>query len=164
MYILYDEYYANRKSFEIVDEIAKPKTLIYRRFINFTFFGHVNSLLKDNYYLRIKEQIAGFRSHGDVRYFLNQVNPCFDEVSKDIVYAYSFIDHFFRLKKVEPLLHKSTMVNENTMALIDFYRQKYVLDDLDLNDGLAIMQDYMTNFGIIFRDIPEGIYVDVLNI
>jgi hypothetical protein len=148
-----------------MEKIAKPKTLLLKRFISSVFSSHIKSLLEDDYFAKISLQIISFRLHGNVRYFLDHVNPSFDEASKDIVYAYSFLDHFPRLKRVEPLLiKKSKMVNTKTIALIDFFRHKYHKDDPNLEDGVEIMEDYMTNFGMRFEDTPEGIYCDVLSL
>jgi hypothetical protein len=151
MNVFFDEYYVHRISFEIADEIANPKTYFLKKFIGSTFAGHVKSLLKYDYYLKLKEQIFLFRFNGNVRKFLDHVNPYFDEASKDIVYAYSFIDHFPKLKRIEPALINSKMVNNKTVALIEFYREKYEMNNFNLEDGLEIIEDYMTNFGIRFR-------------
>lgn len=164
LYLLFDEYYANRKSFEIMEKVAKPKTLLLKRFINIVFSSHVKSLVENNYFTMISDHIIYFGFHGNVNLFLDQVNPCFDEASKDIVYAYSFLDHFPRLTRVEPLIKKSKMVNKKTMALIDFFRHKYQQDDFNLEDGIEIMENYMTNFGMRFKDTPEGVYCEVLNL
>jgi hypothetical protein len=164
MYPLFDEYYANRKSFCIVEVIAKPRTFYLNKFINTTFSGHVKSLLNYDYYSLIKKQIYLFRLHGNVRHFIDQVSPFYDEASKDIVYAYSYIDHFSKLKRIEPLLSKSEMVNNKAIVLIDYFRNKYATDDFNLEDGLEIMEEYMTNFGMRFKDTPEGLYCSVIDI
>jgi hypothetical protein len=162
--IFFDEYYVHRKSFEVMEAGAKQKTFLLKKFISSVFSSHVKSLVKDDYFIKISEYILSFRYHGNVRFFLDQVNPCFDEASKDIVYAYSFLDHFPRLKRVEPLIKKSKMVNTKTIGLIDFFRHKYQQDDLNLEDDIEIMEDFMTNFGMRFKDTPEGVYCEVLSL
>lgn len=162
IYILFDEYLAHHMSFNIMEEVIKQKTAYLKRFINETFACHVKSLLKDDYYFGIREQVFLFQFHSSIREFLDRVTLIFDEASKDIVYAFSFIDHFPRLKRIEPLLNKAKMVNKKTIALINYFRQKYEANDLSLEDGVEIMQDFMDNFGMRFKDTPEGLYCSVL--
>ncbi len=163
IYILFDEYFANRNSFRVMDDVFKQKTRYLMRFLNGTFAGHVRSLLKDDYYLRIREEVYSFYSHNSsIKQFMNNLTPIFDEASKDIVYAFSYIDHFPRLKRIQPALNKSKIINKKTIALIELFRQKYEADDLSLEDGLGIMQNYMDNFGMRFKDTPEGLSCSVL--
>lgn len=166
LYLLFDEYDANRKSFELADEIFPSKTPRFKAFIDGCFEGFFVSMVENTKdYDGIREEIKRFRwRHIDVGQFLANTKEYFDHASKDIVYTYSYIDHYSRFKGREPDLLKSKFVNDKTLALIDFFRIKYEKHDSDLLDGLDLFAEFLGNFGMRFEDRPEGLYCHVLDI
>ena len=164
LYILYDEYYANRKSFKITDSIYSNKSKIFDDFLKKSFKSFLQSLINNKYYEKIQSEINLFRIHGNIDLYLKEVPDIFDAAAKAIVYTYSFIDHFDFAKSQENLINKSNFINKKTKCLIDFYRLKYSKDDFDLISGVDLMEDFLTNFGMKFEDRKDGEYCYVLDI
>lgn len=165
IYILFDEYDADRKTLKIIDENIPSKSILYKRSMYKDLKSHIRSLVDSPvYYQKIRRDIFNFRSHGNVTLFLENVHPYYDEVSKAIVHIYPFIDHLPKLKNLQSLLSKSQFINNTTLKLIDFFRAKHESTDPDLLDGLDLMDSFMANFGMKFEDRPEGLYCHVLDI
>jgi len=164
LYILYDEYYANRKSFEIIDRICPNKSKIFDVFIQGNFKNFLQSLNDNKYYEKIKDEIDLFRIRGNIDLFLKKVPDIFDAAAKTIMYIYSYIDHFDFAKSQENLINKSNFINKKTKCLIDFYRSKYLKDEFDLISGVDLMEDFLTNFGMRFEDREVGVHCYVLDI
>lgn len=166
LYTLFDEYDANRKSFEITESLFPKVSHRYklnnRRYLK----SFVKSLVEDSKYFRkISNEILKFRlCHSDVDRFLKDIDPCFDEISKSIIYTYSYTDHCLKLKKLESFIMKSKFINAKTISLIDFYRKRFELGDSNLIDGYELIKGFMENFGMRFEDTPQGLYCHVLNI
>jgi len=166
LYTLFDDYDANRKSFQIVESLF-PKVLHQYKVNNKKYLdSYVKSLVEDSKYFReISYEILKFRLyHKDINQFLNDIDPYFDEISKSIIYTYSYIDHCPELKKLETLIMKSKFINTKTIALIEFYRKKFESNDPNLFDGYELIKGFMENFGMRFEDTPHGLYCHVLNI
>lgn len=164
LYILYDEYYANRKSFEMTDGIYPNKSKIFDDSLKENFKSMLLSLINNKYYEKIQSEINLFRIHRNIDLYLKEVPDIFDAAAKAIVYAYSFIDHFEFAKSQENLISKSNFINKKTKCLIDFYRLKYSKEDFDLISGVDLMENFLTNFGMKFEDRKVGEYCYVLDI
>ncbi|MCP4261785.1 MAG: hypothetical protein GY774_30435 [Planctomycetes bacterium] len=165
IYILFDEYYSDRKAFEIVDNIFNKKTSIFLTYIDETFAGFLQSVSDKSHYDNITEQIDSFRSHGDVDIFLRNINETFDGVSKGIVHAYSYMDHYAaKLGGKEDELLKCKFINNKTISLIKYFRIKYLQNSFDLLDGMDLIEPFMTNFGMRFELIPNGVYCHIIDI
>lgn len=164
LYTLYDEYYANRKSFEIIDCVYPNKSKIFDDFIRGNFKSFLQSLNDDRHYEKIKSEINLFRIHGNKDLFLIKVPDIFDAAAKTIVYIYSYIDHFDFVKNQKNLINKSNFINKKTKSLIDFFRSKYLKDEIDLLSGINLMEDFLTNFGMRFEDRESGEDCCVLDI
>lgn len=165
LYILFDEYYSNRKSFEIVGNILPNTTKHYKKFHRSMLFGFLRTVIDNsNLFNKLVEQISAFRKHGNIDLFLNNVNPYFDTISKSIIYSFSYIDNFPRFHRVIRFLDKSKFINEKTYSLIEFYREKYKTNNTELFDGIAIIERFMENFGMKFKDTPQGLYCYVIDV
>jgi hypothetical protein len=164
LFILYDEYYANRKSFEIINRVYPNKSKIFDDFIQGNFKSFLQSLIDNKYYEKIQSEINLFRIHKNIDLFLKEVPDIFDAAAKAIVYVYSYIDYFVFAKSQENLIDKSNFINKKTKCLIDFYRLKYLKDEFDLISGVDLMQDFLTNFGMRFEDKEVGECCYVLDI
>lgn len=166
MYILFDEYYANCKSYELFNYNLDLKNINYKRFISYSMKGLVESLLDDKDWHNYKTLINRIKIEDGLKLYSNELSEYYDRFTKDIVYFYALIDSVPRLKRIEPLLEKSKLINSRTVKLIDYFRIKYSNDDLNLIDGIKYMKDFMINFGIIFKDVPGGSYYNafVINI
>lgn len=165
LYTLFDEYDANRKSFKFVEKIFPDTSPRYKFDHRIYLKRFIKSLLDSSeHYDKIRWEITKFRIHGKVDSYSDRINPYFDDVSKSIVYVYSYIDHWNKLQRLQPLLMQSKFINKKTMDLIDFFRLKFDENNPDLLDGDYIISNFMENFGMRFEDTKEGLYCHVLNI
>ena len=166
MYGLFDEYDAIRTALRILDSLFPTKTDRFVAYVDMILDGHCAALLDDDgYYTGIKEQIALFRTfHLDIDTFLESIASHLDAGSKDIVYAYATIDHYPRFSEKEEELAKSKFVNGKTLALINFFRLRHDGGDTDLQDGLDLFMEFLTNFGVRPEERAEGTYWHVLDI
>lgn len=166
LYTFFDEYYADRKAFEIMDKLFKRKTKIYLNRIETTVEGHLQTVIDDfKSYSLIKREIDSFRQHADVERFLGAIYETFDGVSKEIIHVYAYLDHFSRFSKRKVELQSLRFVNDKTVSLIEFIRSKYVQNSFDLMDGMTLIESFLTNFGMRFEILPSGeVYCHVLEI
>jgi hypothetical protein len=165
LYILFDEYYANRRSFELMETFFPQTSHRYKLHKRVHLKRFIDSITKNSdYYANICNEIFNYKFHGNVRKFLKNISPIFDEVSKAIIYTYAILDLSHKLLRLEPLLAKSEFVNQNTKDLIVFFRSKYNSGSSDLFDGIDIIRRFMTNFGIELEDTTEGLYYHVFDI
>ncbi|MFA5373576.1 MAG: hypothetical protein WC354_05270 [Candidatus Omnitrophota bacterium] len=165
LYILFDEYSANRKSLEIIDSVF-PQTSIRYRLSNITHLKwFIKPLINDSeHYDIIRIEIEKFRTHGKIEQFLENTKPHFDEVSKAIIYSYSFIDHSSKFQRFQPFLAKSKFINNKTINLINFYRSQFDKGESDLSEGINLMTEFIENFGIRLEDCHQGLYCHVIDI
>ncbi len=166
LYTLYDEYWADRKAFIIVDSLFPEKTDAYQTHIRKGVKDSVQTLANDSKdYDLIKREISSFRRHGDVMRFLWAVDETLDGLLKAFVHGYAYIDHFPQWKEEEVILGTSKFVNDPAKRLIGFMQSKYDEDSVDLLGGIPIMEEVMRNFGIKFEVFPSGeVYCHVLDI
>jgi hypothetical protein len=158
LYILYDEYYANRKSLEMADRMFEEKTGPYNRHLR-GFIGHLRALRKqDSFYNPLKKEIVDYSQHGDIRLFLSRIDSTWDQATKTIVYSYAFIDYKERNKRLEKYLRGAAFINAYTEALIELFRLKYRDNNFDLHEGLDAMKDFTLNFGMAWQDMENGFY------
>jgi hypothetical protein len=164
IYTLFDEYDADRKAFRAVESLIPAMSFKFKSKMSRNLKSFISSLINETYFRNIKIQIEFFRYHGDIDIFLKTVFPIFDDISKILIHTYAHIDHFQKLKRLRLLLNRSKFVNEKTLRLIEFFRMKHEQNDLDLSDGLLLMDEFMGNFGMKFEDHHEGNYCHVLDI
>ena len=163
IYALFDEYYALRKSFETLATLNEL-SFIFKR-CNYVYFKrHIDLIISREYFYELQYEIRKFRCHGNVDYFLNKTKILTDEISKALINIFSYLDSCRKLKRIEPFLSRSVFVNDATLNLIDYFREKYKNCEIDLTDGIPLIEMFICNFGIKFEDIPEGIYCNVLDI
>lgn len=164
IYILYDEYNANRKSFDLCKKIFPNPSDRYKKFVRSGARGCLLDTINSDYYGKIQNEINSFRDHADVGKFLEKIRPNFDEVSKALVYLFAYIDEYKRFCRYERFLSKSKFFSDPAVALIDFFRFKYENQDVDLFDGIDLMKSFMEKFGMSFEDREGGLYCHVVDI
>ena len=163
LYTLFDEYTADRWALEVLESIIPTKTARWNEFIR-NFASGFSSLINDNqHYEKIKTEIELFRQHSDIILFEKNIQQDFHNVAISITHAIAIVDHDPHIMPLDDLM-QSRFVNEKTLSLMRFLKTKYQEQIYDLQDGLDIIIDFMTNFGMKFEDIPEGIYCHVLDI
>lgn len=158
LYILYDEYYANRKSLEIAESMFSEKSDAYKQHVR-GFVFHLKALRNQEYfYCPLRNEVSQYSQHGDLRFFLSRIDPIWDQATKTIVYSYAFIDYKKRNGQLEKYLSGSDFVNAETTALIEFFRLKYKDGNFDLHGGIEIMKAFTFNFGMTWDDMDNGYY------
>jgi len=163
IYTLFDEYVADRLASEIIDNLLPSKTDHWKAFIQNNAVGFTSLINDVQHCTTIKSEIESFRTHADIMLFLENTCPIFDNVALSIVHAFSLADHDPHAIKLTDLM-LSPFVNERTLALMRFFKDKYQERIFDVHDGISLIIDFMTNFGMKFEDIPQGGYCHVLDI
>lgn len=165
IYTFFDEYDANRKSFKITEKIYPQLSHCYKSNNALNLKKFIKIICDDSLHLKkLRKEIVKFRSHNNVDLFLEHTMDLVDEVSKSIIYVYSYLDHNYKLKKSKASLENSYFINDKTIALIDFFRFKYEKEDNNLFDGRKRIEGFMTNFGFRFEDTPKGCNFHTLDI
>ena len=163
LYTLFDEYVADRFALEIFDDAISTKTVQWNRFIR-EFAEAFCALINDRKYLtKIRTETGSFRQHADGALFLKNIQQDFRSVAIGINRAFAIIDHDPQILPLSDLM-QSQFVNEKTLALMNFFRAKYQEQVYDMQGAFELMVDFMTNFGMKFEDVPEGLYCHVLDI
>lgn len=166
--IFFDEYCANRSALEVHSRFFPSPSFVFKRRLIFDFNSYLTFLVDDSeYYSIFCELIWNFRTRKiDVNSFLRNVKEPFDQVLKTVAYVFAYIDSCPHFAKREGfLVDNSNFVNYKTLALIDYVRGKFAANDFDVSDGLDLMEDFMTNFGMRFDDLGDGgEYLHVLDI
>ena len=149
-----------------MDEMFPSKSPLYKRTLSSAFKSQAKCLLDNRiYYDKIRSEILKFRVYiADISGFLCTWQRIADQAIKDVVYCYAYMDYIPRNKRFEPILQKSKFINMKTFSLIEFIRTKYSNNEFDLIEGLPLIRDFMTNFGVKFEDVPGGEYCHVLDI
>lgn len=163
IHTLFDEYLADRTAFEIVGEIFTEVSNYLTKFIFSNFTNFLSLITDTKYYNIIKREIGLFRLHGDVMKFLDSIRESFDVVARSIIHAYAIFDQYPEIADRSDLL-KSRFVNGKTLALVNFFKDKYERGGFDLYNGLSLVIEFMTNFRMKFEDMPQGCYCHVLDI
>lgn len=163
IYVLFDEYVSDRLAFKIIDGLFPEKTHHWKTFVQNYAEGFTSLVNDAHYYSTIKSEIESFRMHGYVMLFLKNSCPMFDDVVLSIVHAFSLADHDPCAIQLTDLM-QSPFVNEKTLVLMRFFKDKYQEGVFDVHDGINLITDFMTNFGMKFEDTPQGRYCHVLDI
>ena len=164
IYNYYDEYVADRKAYRLCEYLFPEKSQIWLDWMQIESIGYVEVINNPFYYNFIRKEIDLFRRHADLKKFEEQTHAYFDVVSIIICHAFALF-HQYPEKINESDLHTSKFVNEKTFALMNFFKVKYESKSFDLSDGLDMIIDFMTNFGVKYeqRGEKEG-YTYVLDI
>jgi hypothetical protein len=162
--ILFDEYYVNRKSYELIKNLIETKSKYYKRLIYGGIKDHIKTFIDDTYYKNMCTAILQFRYHGSVNRLICECKNLIDEPLKALVYTYAIMDVYTKLKRLQPILKKSKFIGHNTYVLIDYFRNKYISDDFDLRDGVMHIKTVLVAYGLRFEDTKQGLYCHVLDI
>jgi hypothetical protein len=163
LYTLFDEYIADRFALALFDDVISAKTTRWNNFISDFALGFSSIINNSEYYTKIKNEIDAFRQHGDSGVFLRKIHDDFHSVAISISHAFAISDHDSQILSSAGLL-QSHFVNEKTLALMNFLKDKYQEQVYDINDGFELIVEFMTNFGMKFKNIPEGTWCQVLDI
>lgn len=163
IYALYDEYYADRLAFDITDNVYPEKSQQWTDWVKSEIEGFIELVNDLSYYDTFREEIKSFRSHADVDLFLRNIRPSYDVVSTVLSHLFAEYHRYPEFVSSADLL-KSPFVNEKTFALADYFKKKFEESSIELLDGLDIVREFMTNFGVKFEHRDYGSYCYVLDI
>lgn len=162
----YDDYFCNRKGIEIVDDVFKEHSLIYINHLKTVTEGHKSKLEDDSlYYDKIKNLIYQFKL-GNISFddFYSQVKLLITGITKDFVFFSTYVDSYDFLSDYKVNITNSMFYNENTIDLLDFFKQCYHENTYDLSNGIDLYEMYLLNFGMKFKNVREGVNCYVFNI
>ena len=165
LYILYDEYFANRFSYKVIDNVYPEKSERWNFFYKSHAEGFLEKLLDQAYYETLTGYIWQFRTRviKDVDSFLEIASHSINELAISTMHLFSALHDVGGILDISAL-DGSKFINEKTFALVEYLRKKYEAPDHDLTDGYELISDYLTIFGIKVEDIPGGGYIHVLDI
>jgi len=164
LYLLFDEYYSDRFSYNLIQEIYNEPSKLWLDFIK-REIGGFNELINDAIYSEmLKKEIINFRLHKiNVTEYLENIKCISDTISKAIVHSHALVDQYPDCNAIiKPDISK--FINKKTMQIIQYYRMKYLQNNFDLSDGLYLIEDYLTNFGMRLEDTPKGLYCHILDV
>ena len=164
LYWIYDEYVADRNAYKIVDVIFPKKTELWDAYLISDLNGFSSMLVDEKNYQFIKNEISKFRNHQlTVNEYCENIRQLASDLSVAIVHAYSLIHHY--PNQFSPTeFSKSKYVNVKTLNLIEYISKKYKDAVFDLSDGLDLINQYLTNFGVLFEERDTGPYCHILDI
>jgi hypothetical protein len=164
LYFFFDEYVADRFSFHLSERLFNPPTEAWKQFHNDGGLGYINPASHPSYYAQVKSEIEKFREHGDVNLYWKSIHEIMHVISVSTVHGFaSYHQHYNEYKDL--IIPNTPFVNEKTLALMDYFKTKYENKETDLSDGISLMSNYLTNFGIEFEDRPDNQgYIYVLDI
>lgn len=165
LYILFDEYWANRKSFEITEKIYPNLSARYKKLTRNSVTGFLRDITKsEKDFEHIKVEIQKFRYHGDVIRFMQSTHNNFDMIAKSLIYFFSYVHHYPNYLRLLKFLSKTKCVTDSALSLGVFFKQKYEQNEVDIFEGLIYLQTFMEKFGVRFEDKDGGLYCTVLDI
>lgn len=167
LYQMYDEYSADRTAYKIVDilkELLSLESELWEGFKTNDLNGFLNHLKDAAYYNHIRSEIAKFRHSADVTGFLQGIQGAFDTLCLTTVHLFALLHH-------EPAcaaqadLSGSRFINPSTIAMMDFFKQRFDASTNELRDGIPLVTEYLKTFGFLLEDNIEGSsYCHVLDI
>jgi hypothetical protein len=155
-----DEYIADRVAYALVDKVFPAKSEQWQVEV-VRQASQFSSLLANPACLAsIKSSIKELQNHHDITRFLDDVHPVFDGIFLTLAHSFSLSDSYPELLPLSELA-ASKFVNERTIALVEYARGQFQNNDRELEKGLALVANFMRNFGIAFADSPEGLVCHV---
>ena len=166
--IIYDEYYVNRTALSFTNDIiteCKIESNLFNNFVHSIPNGHFNNICSKSTHDKIlklnKDVIC---KNITLEILLKSLYPIIEGLSKDLVYLYSYIDSFQGIIQYSYDFNKIFFINNNSISLIDLFREKYEINDFNMIPSIEIANNYFSNFGIKFEDTNAGLYIHYLRI
>ena len=164
LYGFFDEYMADRISFQVTEVLFTSPTEAWKQYKDNEVLDYINPSSHLSYYAQVKTEIEKFRNHGDVDLYWKSIHETMHVLSISTVHGFAaYHQHKDKYKDLD--IPSTPFVNERTLALMDYFKTKYEKKETDLSDGIDLISNYMTNFGIRFEDRPNNQgYLYVLDI
>lgn len=162
LYIIFDEYFADRLAFQITENVFSTSEF-WAQYNRNGVSTYLDIAADPRYYEFIKTEIERFREHSDVTLHCNSIFGTVHIIA--ISTAHGFAQYHQHLDQFrDTLFPESMFFNQKTFALMDYFKTKYENSESDLSDGLELIKEYFTNFGIRFEDRQGNGYITVLDI
>ena len=163
LYILFDEYFADRFAFMLTEKIFTLPSEPWKLYNENGVLGYLEPANDLRYYELIQSEIKSFRNHGDVNRYWNSIIDSVHVVSISTAHGFArYHQYMDQYKDIH--LPNSKFFNIKTFALMDYFKIKFENGQSDLSDGVDLIADYFTNFGVKFEDRLNGGYIYVLDI
>lgn len=160
---LFDEYVADRLAYKVVSIMFNPPSPFWENFLSASAEGFRDTYQAKSYYDAILSEVEKFRYHADVDRFLQQIKPSLDNVAILTAHAFAFVHQFpDKLNLVDS--SGGFFLAASTVALYEYFKNKFDEKDYDLSDGCEIIARYFELFGFRFEDREHGLYCHVLDI
>jgi len=163
LYSLYDEYSSDRFAYGLLDNVFNSKSHFWDSFVQSEADGFIGLITDPQYYDGIRNEIQAFRLHANVELFLNKTRRYFDEVAISLAHIWALSHHYPDRAPNTDLL-SCPFVNDRTIALMEYFKGKSERKSNDLLDGMDLIIQFMTNFGVKFEHRDYGGYCYVLDI
>ncbi len=164
LFSAWEEYYANRKTLDVVNLIFDTKSLLMQQYLESCRSGHMENLQNDAlHYDKLRETISDFK-HG-----LIQFNDAYPRIlsligtfSLDMVFYFSYCHaEPASTDESDAAVDNIELYNIQAEALIDFLKRKYEDENLTLKLGLPLVDSYLAIFGTRFEDTEQGLYCHI---
>jgi len=163
LYSLYDEYSSDRFAYGLLDKVFDSKSHFWDSFVRSETDGFIGLITDPKYYDGIRNEIQAFRLHANVELFLNKTRRYFYEVAISLAHIWA-LSHHYPDRVAKASLLRSPFVNDRTIALMEYLKNKREHQSNDLFDGVDLITDFMINFGMKFEHRDYGFYCHVLDI
>ena len=163
LYFLFDEYDSDRFAISLCEQSFKEKSEFWEAFITSEILGFRDFIKDRRYYDSLLAEINSFRDHASVDVFLKNTQPYWDPMAIHLAHFFAFVHEYPDRALVSDVLD-SPFVNAKTLALMHYFEIKENNHIADLSDGIEVITDFMTNFGMRFEPQGEGLYYHVLDI
>ncbi len=163
LYVLFDEYFADRFAFIITEKIFALPTAPWKVYYDNWVSGYLEPTFDPHYYELIQAEIEKFRQHGDVDRYWNSIIEFVQVIAISTVHGFAGLHQHADQDSIYQL-PTSKFINEKTLTLLNYLKVKFEKAESDLSDGYDLMVGYFTNFGIKFEDRSSGGYIYVLDI
>lgn len=164
LYHLFDEYSADRFAFYCIDLLFPQKSNYWSAYNLSILKGFGDILLDASNPFYFKEKIDMFRNRKiSVNEYLEQTRQLVTDLSITAVHLYASL-HFNPNQSMSLNPEDSRFLNQRTDALMNYLCTKFESSGTDLSDGLEIITEYLTNFGILLQERESSLYCYVVDI
>ena len=165
LYMLYDEYAAQRYALESCSRLFNESSDLYVSYHRAACAGFVEALDDDKSYHHLTSAVARFRCRLiDITGYLSEVQPVSDKISKSLIYSAAYIDSGTGFFQDDSISTEARFVTDSAQALVDYFAGKYKADDFDLSNGIDQIKAFLQTFGYVYEDTPEGVYCRVVGL
>jgi hypothetical protein len=161
IYTLYDEYVADRRAYQAIDETGSAKSKIWEQSIAASVNGFHDILSDGKFRLALYEAVREFRIDPDLETFFPKVNSVFDVVAISITHLQAIMDQYPDYRRGGK---QSYFMNDSTEALMASFGSHYEKHSYDLTDAIGPFVEFMKKFGVHFVEKDNTHYCHVLDI